>query len=210
MGASAMGAVSATSNVQANLTAPVRLAAAHAQAPAPPTQAPEDTGPVAEPEGYWTGPANSPTPDTLQGGKVIHVEELTTLLKHGNVLVIDVSNKPKRPEGLAKDSPWLPVPQQVIPGSLWMPGAGMGTIDRAVETLYKKRLNVATASNPTFPIVIYCHERCWLSWNAAKRAVSYGYRNVYWFPDGIEGWKAAGHPTVTVEPVEPKRAKPQK
>jgi PQQ-dependent catabolism-associated CXXCW motif protein len=44
---------------------------------------------------------------------------------------------------------------------------------------------------------VYCHERCWLSWNAAKRAIRYGYRNVYWFPDGIEGWRAAGFETAT-------------
>ena len=160
-----------------------------------------------EPEGYWSGAMNGPVPQTLKGGKVIHRTELETLLKRGNVATIDVSNKPRRPEGLSKDAPWLPLPQQVIPGSLWIPGAGLGVIEPAVETLFKKRLAYVSASNPTFPIVIYCHERCWLSWNAAKRAVSYGYRNVYWFPDGIEGWKEAGHPTVEGEPIEPKRVK---
>ena len=38
------------------------------------------------------------------------------------------------------------------------------------------------------------------SWNAAKRAIRYGYHNVYWFPDGVEGWRATGQPTATVEP----------
>jgi PQQ-dependent catabolism-associated CXXCW motif protein len=160
-----------------------------------------------EPEGYWTGAMNAPVPETLTGGKVIRVAELETLLKHGNLVIIDVSNKPRRPEGLDKSTPWLPLPQQVIPQSLWIPGAGMGTVEPAVERVFRKRLETVTGNNPTFPIVIYCHERCWLSWNAAKRAVSYGYRNVYWFPDGIEGWKAAGHLTVVAEPVEPKRAK---
>jgi PQQ-dependent catabolism-associated CXXCW motif protein len=51
--------------------------------------------------------------------------------------------------------------------------------------------------------VIYCHRNCWLSWNAAKRAISYGYRNVYWFPDGMEGWRAAGLPTASAEPLVP-------
>ena len=181
------------------------FAAAHAARSAESTEPP----PFApEPEGYWTGAMSGPVPETLKGGKVIHLEELLTLLKHGTVATVDVSNKPKRPEDLAKDALWLPLPQQVIPGSLWIPGAGLGTVERAVETVYRKRLSTATASNPTFPIVIYCHERCWLSWNAAKRAVSYGYRNVYWFPDGIEAWKAAGHKTVVAQPIEPKRVKP--
>jgi PQQ-dependent catabolism-associated CXXCW motif protein len=82
----------------------------------------------------------------------------------------------------------------------------MGAIEPAVEKVFRKRLETISANNLTFPIVIYCHERCWLSWNAAKRAVGYGYRNVYWFPDGIEGWKAAGYPTVEAKPAEPKRA----
>ena len=51
--------------------------------------------------------------------------------------------------------------------------------------------------------MIYCHEKCWLSWNAAKRAVAYGYRRVYWFPDGIEGWSAARRPTAFAEPLAP-------
>jgi PQQ-dependent catabolism-associated CXXCW motif protein len=166
----------------------------------------EETTYAQEPEGYWTGPMNGPVPETLTGAKVIDITALQTLLKHGNVATIDVSNKPRRPEGLAKDSPWLPLPQQVIPGSLWIPGAGMGAIEPAVEVVFRKRLDTVSASNPTFPIVIYCHERCWLSYNAAKRAVSYGYRNVYWYRDGIEGWKAAGNPTDEAEPIEPKRA----
>ena len=50
------------------------------------------------------------------------------LLKQTKALVIDVSNEPKRPAGMAPDAPWLPLPQEVIPGSAWLPGAGMGDI----------------------------------------------------------------------------------
>jgi len=48
--------------------------------------------------------------------------------------------------------------------------------------------------------VLYCHQQCWLSWNGAKRAIQYGYRNVYWFPEGIEGWRKAKLPTTVVQP----------
>src|SRR5689334_16537669 len=81
------------------------------EAAAEPTYAPE-------PKGYWTGPLNGPVPETLTGGKVIRLAELQMLLKHGNVVTIDVSNKPRRPEGLSSSAPWMPLPQQVIPGSL--------------------------------------------------------------------------------------------
>ena len=39
--------------------------------------------------------------------------------------------------------------------------------------------------------MIYCQADCWMSWNAAKRALSYGYTNVAWYPDGTEGWERA-------------------
>jgi PQQ-dependent catabolism-associated CXXCW motif protein len=90
---------------------------------------------------------------------------------------------------------WLPPPHPLIPGSLWIAGLGAGTLDETTETLYRQRLAQATTNDLDRPVVLYCHERCWLSWNAAKRAIRYGYRNVYWFPDGIEGWRAAGLPT---------------
>jgi rhodanese-related sulfurtransferase len=40
-----------------------------------------------------------------------------------------------------------------------------------------------------------------MSWNAAKRAVEYGYTSVYWFPDGMKGWTEAGYPTLLNAPV---------
>ena len=32
-----------------------------------------------------------------------------------------------------------------------------------------------------------------MSWNAAKRAIGYDYRNVLRFPGGVEAWAAAGY-----------------
>ncbi len=114
-------------------------------------------------------------------------------------MVVDVSSTPASRETGAAGR-WLPPPHPVIPGSLWLAGAGAGTIDDETERLYKQRLAQATGNDLSHPVIVYCHERCWLSWNAAKRAIRYGYRNVYWFPDGIEGWKAAGFATATAPP----------
>jgi len=156
---------------------------------------------VAEPSGFWTGPVNSPTPETLTGGKVIHkARELRTLLRQGGAVIVDVSNAPRRPEGLAPGARWLPVPHRAIPGSLWIPGVGLGEIPVSVDDFFRERLSVATGDHLARPLVFYCHKTCWLSWNAAKRAISYGYRNVHWFRDGVEGWKAAGYPTAVIEP----------
>lgn len=174
--------------------------AANAQRPA---------GPVAEPAGYWTGDVNAPTPTTLQGATVVNAKQVRKLLGTGAV-VIDVSNAPRRPEHLAPGAPWIPTAHPGIPGALWIPGAGMGVVPVSVEAYFRAKLTASTGGDLARPIVIYCHSRCWLSWNAAKRAVSYGYRNVSWFPQGIEGWRASGQSTTELKPLQPPAASPSK
>ena len=158
---------------------------------------------VPEPEGFWNGPINSAVPDAIRGGKVIHARELSELIANDHPLVIDVSNMPKRPEGMPADAPWLPLPHEAIPGALWIPEVGLGTLSKEVDAFFSAQLKQETTGDFARPIVVYCHEHCWLSWNAAKRAIGYGYRNVYWFPEGIEGWRAAGFETESVRPRLP-------
>ena len=160
-------------------------------------------GVVAEPQGYWEGNVDAPTPATLQGGRVIHVEGVEALLRQGKAVVIDVSNTPRRPAELAPGAPWLPVPHRAIPDALWLPGVGVGAPTQQVDDFYRGRLERATAGNVEAPLIIYCHANCWLSWNAAKRAIGYGYRRVFWFPEGIEGWTAAGRKTQVAAPQGP-------
>ena len=40
-----------------------------------------------------------------------------------------------------------------------------------------------------------------MSWNAAKRALTYGYNRVYWYPEGTDGWSGAGGRLEASEPV---------
>lgn len=158
---------------------------------------------VPEPEGFWTGPINSAVPSTIRGGKVIGAQELSELIANDNPLVIDVSNMPQRPEGMPADAPWLPLPHEAIPGALWIPEVGMGTVAPEIDEFFRTQLAQETTGDFGRPIVIYCHEQCWLSWNAAKRAIGYGYTNVHWFPEGIEGWRAVGFETKTIRPRLP-------
>jgi PQQ-dependent catabolism-associated CXXCW motif protein len=168
----------------------------------------KDTAP-AEPSGYWTGPVSSPVPLTLTGGAVIHnARQLRALIRQGGVVLVDVSNAPRRPESLAPGAPWMPLPHRAIPGSLWIPGVGLGEIPLSVDDFFRERLAEATTNHLARPVVIYCHRSCWLSWNAAKRAISYGYRKVYWFRDGVEGWKAARYRTAVIEPQVAPEAHP--
>ena len=162
---------------------------------------------VPEPADFWLGEVNSPTPETLRGATVIRAPDLAAMLKRGGVVLVDVSNSPQRPEKLAPQAIWMPPPHAVIPGSVWLAGVGAGAIDAHTDTFYKQRLAQATKNDLDQPLVVYCHERCWLSWNAAKRAIRYGYRKVYWFPDGIEGWRAAGFSQSVAPPeTEPGRS----
>ena len=153
-----------------------------------------------EPDGFWAGVLDAPLPSTIHGGTVIHADRLPALLQTGGALIVDVSNAPRRPDTLAPGAPWIPVPHRAIPGALWLPGAGAAELTPQFDAFFRARLARATQGNPERAIVVYCHDRCWLSWNAAKRAILYGYRQVYWFPEGIEGWTAAGLPTDATPP----------
>jgi PQQ-dependent catabolism-associated CXXCW motif protein len=179
---------------EASPAAPKPALAAEPTTPSAPKPAPE-------PSSFWTGPTNSPVPATIAGGKVINnARQVQSLLKQPGIVIVDVSNAPRRPDNLASGAPWLPLPHQAIPGSLWIPGVGLGEISPAAGDFFRKQLTAATDNDVSRPLLIYCHQTCWLSWNAAKRAISYGYRNVYWYRDGIEGWKAAHFPTAVIEP----------
>ncbi len=77
---------------------------------------------------------------------------------------------------------------------------GVGAVPANIDSFFRERLAAWTGNDFERPIVIYCHEKCWLGWNAAKRAISYGYHNVSWFPEGIEGWRATGLATSELQP----------
>ncbi len=160
-------------------------------------------GTVPEPEGLWTGEVHAPVPATLRGGTVVNAKAVDDLLKRGRVVVVDVAEQPRRPAQLAAEDPWIPLPHPALPGALWMPGVGAGVLPSRMEEFYRDELAQATHGDFATPIVIYCHSRCWLSWNAAKRAIGFGYTRVHWFADGVEGWIAAGLPTVVATAREP-------
>jgi PQQ-dependent catabolism-associated CXXCW motif protein len=87
-----------------------------------------------------------------------------------------------------------------IPGSFWLPNVGYGRLHPAIEAYFKTQLERLTGGERGKAVLIYCLERCWMSWNAAKRALEYGYTNMIWYPDGTDGWAAAGHPLERKQP----------
>lgn len=40
-----------------------------------------------------------------------------------------------------------------------------------------------------------------MAWNAVRRAAGYGYTRLYWYPDGIDGWRDWERKAEPAEPV---------
>ncbi len=140
-------------------------------------------------------------PSTLAGGFVIHTRALHALMARKTPVLLDVSEAPRRPPRMAPGAVWLPLPHQDIPGSLWIPDAGLGAVPPRLALFLAVTLARLTGGRADAPVVVYCHPACWMSWNAARRLVWLGYRRVYWDPDGIEGWAAAGLPLANAPPL---------
>ena len=115
--------------------------------------------------------------------------------------MIDVLPRPPRPENLKAGTIWRPRPRNNIPGSVWLPNTGFGALPPAIEAYFQDNLRRLTADDKARQLLFYCQANCWMSWNAAKRAIAYGYSHVYWYPEGTDGWTAAGLPTERAEPV---------
>lgn len=164
---------------------------------------PAGAGDVSEPSGYRLDHYRAPVPGSIAGGRVVHTRELEDLIKRGGVVLIDVLPAPRRPEGMRPTALWMPKPRLDIPGSLWLPDVGRGAINPALDRWFRQHLDAAAQGDRNKPLVFYCLARCWMSWNAAKRALGYGYRNVIWYPDGTDGWSKAGLPLAKASPVTP-------
>lgn len=154
-----------------------------------------------EPSGYWIGPNKGDTPATVTGATVIHAAALAKLIKREKPVLIDVSPAPPPPPDLPAGTVWMAPPHRDIPGSVWLQEAGKGDLAAEAEDFYRTTLDRLTYGSKTRPVVLYCHPNCWLSWNAAKRAVSFGYQHVYWYPDGIEGWQESGKSVAVALPL---------
>ncbi len=122
------------------------------------------------------------------------------MLAGDNTLLLDVSNRPSKPDNTPEGQTWTAPLHRGIPGARWIPNVGTGTVAANVDSFFRERLAALSGNDFERPIVIYCHEKCWLGWNAARRAISYGYHNVSWFPEGIEGWRATGLATSELQP----------
>jgi PQQ-dependent catabolism-associated CXXCW motif protein len=154
-------------------------------------------------DGYRIARYRGPTPDAPPAGRRIDTAGLWALLAEADApVLVDVQAAMFRPETIELGAAWLPAgPRLELPGSVWLPNVGEGRLAPVLERYLADNLARLTAGDPERALVFYCVVDCWMSWNAVKRAAALGYRNLYWYAEGSDGWAAAGLPLVPGEPV---------
>jgi len=155
---------------------------------------------VPEPDGYRLENYRAPTPATLKGARTVTTEEAAALWRDKAAVFIDVLPRAPRPANLPADILWRDKPRLDIPGGAWLPDTGYGELAASTEAYFEAGLARLTGGDRARAIVIYCQLDCWMSWNAARRAVALGYTNVIWYPDGTDGWLVADLPLEEAHP----------
>jgi PQQ-dependent catabolism-associated CXXCW motif protein len=153
-----------------------------------------------EPEGYRTDNYRAPVPATLAGVRVLTTDEAEAIWRGGTGVFIDVLPRAPKPQNLPAGTIWRERPRLNIPGSVWLPDTGYGALAAATEDYLRHGLARATGGNNATLLVVYCQADCWMSWNAAKRVLTYGYSNVAWYPEGTDGWQRANLPVADSQP----------
>ncbi|OEC34843.1 PQQ-dependent catabolism-associated CXXCW motif protein [Pseudomonas cuatrocienegasensis] len=149
-------------------------------------------------EGYRSSQYRSPTPSSLDGVQTLDTASLQRLLsEQSQTRLIDVYRRPWLQGRFIEDAP-----HANLPGSLWLANTGEGNLAPQWQRYLRHYLQQAREGDALRPLVFYCRSDCWLSWNAARRAHGLGYRQLYWYRDGIDAWQQAGLPLVPAQPAE--------
>ncbi|WP_439332548.1 PQQ-dependent catabolism-associated CXXCW motif protein [Puniceibacterium confluentis] len=155
---------------------------------------------VEEPDDYRMDDFRAPVPTTLNGGTVVGPEAAHDLWTSGTVAFVDVLPQAPKPAGLPDGTIWRTKKRQSIPGAVWLPNVGYGALADSYHQYFRNGLATVTGGDLTHPLLFFCLEDCWMSWNAAKRALEYGYVTVYWLPEGTDGWALWDYPLEEVLP----------
>ncbi|MDD2867508.1 rhodanese-like domain-containing protein [Neomegalonema sp.] len=142
----------------------------------------------------------APTPDSLPGGVVAHLEMAEAASERGVYQLVDVYAEGMKP--VPDSGEWAIFNDRLhLPGSIWLPGVGGGALDEATEAYFRRALERITQGDKARGLMFYCMSDCWQSWNAARRAILWGYEKVAWYPLGTDGWLEAGGELVAGEPL---------
>lgn len=129
-----------------------------------------------------SGPMHGPTPASIPGGKLLTTKELVAMVQaRQKYLIFDVLGG-----------------EVALPGAVdAVPASQPGSFQDQVSQRMGSYLGQATGGDTAVPLIFYCAStQCWMSYNAALRAINLGYTNVLWYRGGLEAWQAAGMPTM--------------
>jgi PQQ-dependent catabolism-associated CXXCW motif protein len=134
-----------------------------------------------------TSEYHAPTPREIPGGRVVRTLELVAMLGKGpRPYLIDVLGG-----GV----------HRTIAGAFWLAGAGAGDMSAEEQRRFDRALGNFAAGDKGRPLVFFCSDaQCWLSYNAALRAIAAGYTNIMWYRGGIAAWHHADQPMQQSEP----------
>ncbi len=151
--------------------------------------------------GYRIKHYRAALPDAVPGGQRVDTEEVEKIFHARSAIFIDVM--PSTGAGFdPKTGQWrLTKKRKNIPGSVWLPDVGHGTLEPILERYFAQNLSSLSGGDKSKPLLFYCQSDCWMAWNAVKRASSLGYRTLYWYPDGTDGWGDWDNPIELAKPV---------
>lgn len=132
---------------------------------------------------------HAPTPREIPGARVIFTTELKSLLdREPGAVLVDVLGDPPHP---------------TVPGSYWLRHAGLAEFPGDELARLETTLKKLAGGDRHRPLVFFClSSECWLSYNAALRAVAFGFRDVMWYRGGVEAWREAGYATALSTPYD--------
>lgn len=150
--------------------------------------------------GYRITHYRAAVPDMVPGGTRVDLDKVDALIKD-SALLLDVMPS----EGAGPDpttGKWrLSRPHQSIPGAVWLPDVGRGSISKIYEEYLSENVKRLTAGDVSKQIIVFCQSDCWMAWNAVQRIAALGYRRIFWFPEGTDGWVEWGDRKLS--PAEP-------
>lgn len=151
--------------------------------------------------GYRTARYQAAVPEKPPAGERVWIDDIDKLTADSNVVLLDVS--PIHGAGYdASSGKWrVSKPHSTLPGAVWLPEVGRGSIDRNIERYLSRNLETLTRGDKTRPLVVFCHADCWMSWNAMMRISRLGYTAIKWFPEGTDGWRDFDRALVAATPV---------
>lgn len=164
------------------------------------TPPPANSPPSAEPDGYRMEDYRKPVPATLKGATVLSAQAALGLWRGGSAVFIDVYPHAPKPANLPAGTLWREPVHYSIENAIWLPNVGYGVLSEATERYFRGSLERLTKGDLSKPLVFFCLRNCWMSWNAAKRALSMDYRAVHWFPDGSDAWQEIGQLVTETKP----------